>query len=211
MVMRALMAVVLCFAHLVCSAPAEANGSDPAFRFRVVELAPGDWLNVREQPRSSGRVIGSLARGAGNVIVTGAVVEVGGGTWWEIVFNRSGRSTGWVDGRFLAPDGGHESGYPLLCTGTEPFWSLNIAEGRAHHSTPEQRRMSMRASPWMEASGTTGRFAVELQRRGGTGYASVWREHGFCSDGMSDIRYPFGTIFIRPDGGVFAGCCRRSG
>jgi uncharacterized membrane protein len=210
--MRTLMAMGLCFALLVWSAPAEANGSEPALRFRVVELAPGDWLNVREQPGSGGRAIGSLAPGAGNVVVTGAVVDVGGGTWWEIVFNRAGRSTGWVNGRFLAPDNGElESGYPLLCTGTEPFWSLEIGEGRADHSTPEQRRMSMRAGPWMEASGMIGRFAVELERRGSIGYATIWRERDYCSDGMSDIRYPFGTIFIRPDGEVFAGCCRRSG
>ena len=81
--MRTLMAMGLCFALVVWSAPAEANGSEPALRFRVVELAPGDWLNVREQPGSGARAIGSLAPGARNVVVTGAVVDVGGGTWWD--------------------------------------------------------------------------------------------------------------------------------
>jgi len=68
----------------------------------------------------------------------------------------------------------------------------------------------MSASQWREASGKIGSFAVQLERDGQIGYASIWRERDFCSDGMSDIGYPFGTIVILPDGEVLAGCCRRS-
>ena len=50
-----------------------------------------------------------------------------------------------------------------------------------------------------------------LRALSGFCFAGIWRERDFCSDGMSDIRYPFGTIVILPEGEVLAGCCRRLG
>ena len=191
------------------AAQVEAGGApDPALSYRVVDVAAGDELNVRQQPGLGGKVLGSLAPDDESVVITGSVMDVGGSQWWEIVLDGD---RGWVNGRYLKPvdaEGG-DSEYPLLCTGTEPFWSLEVAEGEATYSAVDDQALTMRAGPWQMAGGMTGRLAVELEHHGEIGHAAIWRENESCSDGMSDIRYPFGTIVIRPDGEIFAGCCRR--
>jgi uncharacterized membrane protein len=203
-------------AIMVMSGPAFAAETtpDPALRYQVVDVAADDQLNVREGPGVDARVLGGLAPHADNLIITGAVTDVGGSDWWEIVFVEGYLSRGWVNGRFLeAMDldwDARERDYPMQCSGTEPFWSLELEDGEASYSDPDGETLTMRASQWRKARGLFGTFAVQLEHQGEVGYASVWRERFYCSDGMSDIRYPFGTVLIRPDGEVFAGCCRRA-
>ena len=212
--MWALKSICLCIAIVWSPVPAwpDSGAPDPALRYQVVEVGADDHLNVREHPGVDARVLGSLPPDAGNVVVTGSVMDVGGADWWEIVFAGADRGSGWVNGRFLQPvdEEERDSDYPLLCSGTEPFWSLELESGQAVYSGMDEKTLQMSAGPWVMARGLTGRFAVELRREAQLGYASVWRERAYCSDGMSDIRYPFGTILIRPDGEVMAGCCRRS-
>ena len=188
---------------------AETATPDPALRYRVTGVAPGDQLNVRERPGVGADMLGALAPHAGNIVITGAVMDDGGAQWWEIVFVEGYLSRGWINGRFLSPvEEEGEENYPLLCSGTEPFWSIALGDGEATYSDPNVENLPMSAGPWVMASGMTGRFAVELEHEAQVGYAAIWREAA-CSDGMSDIRYPFGTILIRPDGEVLGGCCRR--
>jgi uncharacterized membrane protein len=189
-----------------------AQTPEPSLRYQVVDVAADDRLNVREQPGVEAGVVGALAPEAENIVITGSTMDVNGSDWWEIVFVEGYIDRGWVNGRFLEPvrEPERERDYPLQCGGTEPFWSLDVEEGQATYSTPDEETLAMAASGWRKASGRIGVFAVQLERDGQLGYAGVWRERDHCSDGMSDIRYPFGTIVIRPDGEVLAGCCRRS-
>ncbi|HUG24251.1 hypothetical protein [Piscinibacter sp.] len=202
----------LFLALVLAAAPAHAQTLDPSLRYRVVDVAAGDQLNVREQPGVEAPVIGAFAPHADDIVITGSVMEVEGSQWWEVAFVDGYLDKGWVNGRFLEPVDrqARDSDYPLQCSGTEPFWSLALDEGQATHSSPDAEAQSMSASRWREASGRIGIFAVQLERDGQIGYASVWRERDVCSDGMSDIGYPFGTIVILPEGEVLAGCCRRS-
>jgi uncharacterized membrane protein len=202
----------LCLAILLAAAPAFAQTPDPALRYRVVDVAADDKLNVREQAGVEAPVIGAFAPHAGDIVISGSVLDVEGSDWWEVVFVEGYLDRGWVNGRFLEPVDRevHESDYPLQCSGTEPFWSLALEEGQAAYSTPDDEAPAMSASQWREASGRIGTFAVQLERDGQIGYASVWRKRNFCTDGMSDIGYPFGTVVILPEGEVLAGCCRRS-
>jgi uncharacterized membrane protein len=198
---------------LVLAAPAQAQTPDPSSRYRVVHVAASDKLNVREQPGVEASVIGAFAPHADDIVVTGLVMEVEGSQWWEVGFVDGYLDRGWVNGRYLEPVDrqARDSDYPLQCSGTEPFWSLALEEGQAIFSSPDQEEQSMSASQRRQAMGRIDIFAVQLERDGMIGYASVWREHaGACSDGMSDIGYPFGTIVILPEGEVLAGCCRRS-
>jgi uncharacterized membrane protein len=203
----------LCLVLVPAAAPADAQTPDPSLRYRVVDVAADDQLNVREQPGVEANVIGGLAPHADEIVITGSVMEVEGADWWEIVFFEGYLSRGWANGRFLEAmdETKSERDYPLACGGTEPFWSLELMDGGATYSTPDDETLSMTASDWRDASGRIGVFAVQLEREGQVGYAGIWRERDLCSDGMSDIGYPFGTIVILPEGEVLAGCCRRSG
>jgi len=211
--MGMLKSICLCLAIMLVPTPAGAGTPDPSLRYRVVEVAAGDRLNVREQPGVEADVIGGLAPHADSIVITGSVMEVEGADWWEIVFFEGYLARGWVNARFLEAmdEAVSERDYPLACGGTEPFWSLELEDGQATYSTPDDETLSMTASDWRDANGRIGVFAVQLEREGQVGYAGIWRERDFCSDGMSDIGYPFGTIVILPEGEVLAGCCRRLG
>src|SRR5687767_7306010 len=122
---RAMKAIWVGIAIVLTAVPVEAAGGtpDPALRYRVVDVAAGDQLNVRLQPGVEGGLLGSLAPEEADVLITGSVLEIGGSEWWEVVIENADR--GWVNGRFLEPmeKAAADIEYPLLCTGTEPFWS----------------------------------------------------------------------------------------
>lgn len=100
-------------------------------------------------------------------------------------------------------------GHPLACIGTEPFWSLAIDGEDATFDTPDTPPTDWFASEWMPARGVPDRFMIRLGSGYGTGYLALFRQT--CSDGMSDVSYPFEAILVTPGQAVRAGCCRREG
>jgi len=101
---------------------------------------------------------------------------------------------------------------PLICAGTEPFWSLEIAGATARYSVPGEAAREFKAGGRTPAQGLRGHFVIRLKEQasatGPEGLVVVTRSRGFCSDNMSDTEHPFTATFIRPDGAVFGGCCR---
>lgn len=79
--------------------------------------------------------------------------------------------------------------------GTEPFWSITIANGRLTYESPERR------------------FSVRAPRGRETGDGRIWRTRRItlhvwnaeCSDGMSDNLYPQ-TVRAVVDGRTLEGC-----
>ena len=189
---------------------------EPGLRYRVSGVAEGDRLNVRSRPGTDADIIGSFRPDEGNIVATGAREEIGGAIWWELAYPGAERGTGWVKARLLTREttiAAEDTNYPLECVGTEPFWSLAIDTNRARYSLAEDER-TFDASPWVGASGLRGHFVVRLLEPGRTtgaqGLVVVMRDYDFCSDGMSEIDYPFHGTIILPDGGVYGGCCRRA-
>ena len=212
-----ILAALISAAALLSAAPALAIQEftpEPGWRYRVVGVAANDVLNVREQPGTEGRIIGRLQPRSRNTIVTGARVEAGGSVWWRVI---AGDTTGWVNARYLTPvstSADTETGYPLACSGTEPFWSLEVRGGRARLSTPGAdgvKATVWQAKPFRAAAGNPATGAVRLESRGDVGYLAVMRTYDFCSDGMSDLQYPFDAVLAGPDGTVRSGCCERGG
>jgi uncharacterized membrane protein len=101
---------------------------------------------------------------------------------------------------------------PLQCSGTEPFWGLKTAGGRARMSRPGMKDAVFTAGP---RRGATGDPRVFVQRLSGPGRApgqlAVIRRPDGCSDGMSDLLAPYQAVVTTPSGEVLAGCCRRAG
>ncbi|HSP26321.1 MAG TPA: hypothetical protein VLQ65_14210, partial [Saliniramus sp.] len=116
----------------------------------------------------------------------------------------------WIDAAHVAPqDADRAENYPLQCLGTEPFWSVGIDGDQAVFEAPDVAQTTWTASEWLPARGLIGRYMIRLNSGYGTGYLAMLRQT--CSDGMSDIGYPFEAIMITPGQAVRAGCCRRAG
>jgi heat shock protein HslJ len=84
---------------------------------------------------------------------------------------------------------------PYRALGTEPFWSITIANGRMTYQSPE------------------GSFSVPAPRGQETGDGRIWETsrirlhiwHEQCSDGMSDNSYPQAVRAV-VDGITLNGC-----
>lgn len=188
----------------------QENTPEPGQRYMVVDVAAGDTLNIRARPGAASEVVGHLPPGTSDLAVAGTRVEAGGSVWWQVV---RPEGLGWVNARHLAPVDVHSQGeqaFPLRCVGTEPFWALTVHDGQASLETPE-RKETWNAGGMTPAQGMTGRYAIRLENDTGVGHLAAWRNYGFCSDGMSDVGYPFEGIVAGPDGSVRAGCCMRVG
>lgn len=190
----------------------EEQTPEPTQLYRVTGVAADDALNIRAQPDPSAEIVGTLEPAAVGVVVAGTRMEATGSVWWQVV---SSDGLGWVNARYLAPvDDAPPSGdetFPLRCTGTEPFWSVGVAGGEARFETPMDEAETWRAGPMTRAMGLSGRYAIRLENDEGVGHLTAWRNHRFCSDGMSDIGFPYEGIVVTPNGAVHAGCCLRAG
>jgi uncharacterized membrane protein len=190
---------------------------EPGIRYRVIGVAEGDYLNVRAGAGADADLVGMLGPASDNIIVTGARQVVGGSVWWELVQPEAEFGTGWVNARFLEAETAlddEESNYPLVCSGTEPFWSLVIAPDGVLYSSADGAKHTFASSGWMAASGLRGQFMIRLQPKDAQpdtpeGVLAVLRDYNFCSDGMSDRDYPFHGTLLLPDGEVVGGCCSR--
>lgn len=190
----------------------EEQTPEPTQTYRVIDVRKGDTLNIRVQPDTSSQIVGTLAPDADDVVVAGTRMERDGSFWWQIVGEDGG--LGWVNARYLAADEtrpSDEAAFPLRCNGTEPFWTLSIGGEKAVFQTPVEPDLTWTAGPMTSAVGLVGRYAVRLESKDGIGHVAAWRNHRFCSDGMSDVGFPYEAIVIAPDGTVYGGCCLRSG
>lgn len=214
----ALLAAILCPATNSVAQefiPTEILSPDPGLTYAVRDVAANDRLNVRSQPGTQADTVARLAPDVRGILVTGRRMVEGKSVWWEVITQGGPGGTGWVNHRYLAAEAGDDAGqtnYPLLCAGTEPFWSLRLDRGQAVYSDPETEAVMMTASDWMRSRNSPAVLAIRLQGKDGSsagnGHAAIQRSS--CSDGMSDFDYPFGVTVILPDQTVLDGCCSRT-
>lgn len=179
---------------------------EPDAAYRVVGVAADDLLNVRRQPGVGGEVVARLRPDRRGLVVTGKRVEAGGGVWWSVLLGAG--EEGWVNARFLTPENPRLAAraHPLRCVGTEPFWSLKLGSTEARFETPEGAEswsfLAARIAPPARAG--------MLKAGSRSGSLDARRAMPLCSDGMSDVGYPYEVRLRTPDGRDLAGCCSRA-
>ncbi|MFW2586844.1 SH3 domain-containing protein [Sagittula sp. SSi028] len=188
-------------------APSQSDGSQvsPGY-YTVSGVAQNDRLNVRAAPNAGSDIVSSLAPGA-SVFVNGPAT----GNWVSVSVN--GQSA-YVNARFLTRQSSQSgsqtaNGFPLgvTCRGTEPFWTLSIADDRSVTYT----ELNSGADPMVSL--------VQTTPASGGGYPFAFvagpytgsLDQQSCSDGMSDTSYSMTISFDRLlSGGVpgtHYGCC----
>ncbi len=185
------------------------------YDFRVVGVAPADHLNVRERVESqssvsSTKILGQIPANASGVLGSGASQKVGRVRWYEVRF---GDTRGWVNGRYLAPLSpklGRELESNLFCSGTEPFWSLKVENGKAEMQQPgvppEQFSVAVREPFQGRDDSLAFRFVDDDE---GPEISALVQHKEWCNDGMSDLEYAFEVriLGLRDDDRPLRGCC----
>ncbi len=205
--MKRLILIALLWVGLVAGAPRiAAAGAFPAL-YDVVGVASNDVLNIRAKPAASSDIIGALPHAQKGV----EVVRRDPTGRWGLV--NTGERSGWVSMRFLAQQprqAGFGEARPLFCSGTEPFWSVQIG-----------RDQSLR----FDLMGESQRTLAQESRLDPAGrsdkYAAVWGSSDSrivgvmtrtsCSDGMSDREFAIAVDFLLfgavGSGSMVSGCC----
>lgn len=181
------------------------GGPLPA-QFDVFGVAANDVLWVRSQPSASAAPVGNLAPN-GTIVVT----RMANADWAEVQY---GQNTGYVNiGFLMRSTGGNSShtlnGFPLglTCHGTEPFWTLEIADDRTVTYTSLIDGQAPLASLVQTTPAAGGGYPYAFAAGAYTGQLSQQS----CSDGMSDTSYSMRLILTvtGQNGGVetLYGCC----
>lgn len=203
----ACVAAVLAFGGLMAaSAPLTP---DPAVRRVVVGAGP---LDLTTGPDPGAALVARVPGGSAGIIITGRRADTAAGEAWEVLPPGAGDRPAWALAARLAPGEAEAAPLVLQCSGTEPFWGLKLSAGEARMSRPGAAEVRLRAGPRRTATGAPLVFAQALSGKGRKGgQAVVIRRAQGCSDGMSDLSYPYEAVVTTPSGEVLSGCCRRSG
>ena len=205
-------------AHDEDGRPAQRDESSGEARsFRVEGVAEGDVLNIRYKADADSPLAGSIPAGAAHVEGLDAPKTVGSATWQRV---RYGGVTGWVNARFLKPNGpGAPAGAaappkidaltPLVCFGAEPDWGLTFGAdgavvcGGNCNPPPSGLRVTKILAG---RSGTPDGFDL-VDGQGKQWLSAVVAKTDQCSDGMSDDPYPY-EFAGNGKLGNLKGCCR---
>jgi hypothetical protein len=165
----------------------------------VTGVPKGDVLNLRAQPDAKSAKVATLPRAASGI--SADAVAVKGLDWIRIAKNGK---RGWANAKFLSYDIGQRLPVRLVCTGTEPFWSVNSGYGRADADlsfTGKKQTLALDAP--VAASGRPDVWLIPAVK--GSDFLLVQR--ATCSDGMSDRSYPY-ALTTRIGATLLSGCCR---
>ncbi|RKQ95568.1 SH3 domain-containing protein [Maricaulis maris] len=176
--------------------------------YRVVNVDQTDTLNVRATANPTAAIVDTLSPNASRV----EVLEERHG-WGRVI---AGEGEGWINlayllrmerpaiGEFDAPGG-------LQCSGTEPFWGLQLHEsGDATYYDGESLGAEL-ALNVVDARTARARPDPHVYYLSGAAEGVAVIASGQCSDGMSDRRYGWqASVDMRSPDGVsrlVQGCC----
>ena len=191
-------------------APVPAAGKAPVYLpnlYDVTVVATWDTLNIREAPDGQAKVIATLPATAKGVEV---VARDPSGKWGKV---NAGERSGWVAMRFLKPQPGlwQPGALPqsLVCTGTEPMWSLKAGKALVL-AEPDQPPRELGLRKVMDR-GIPGEPTRGLIAGDDKGRLTAFLRPAQCSDGMSERAYGLAVAVIL-DGQempsrMLTGCC----
>ncbi|MFO7804140.1 MAG: SH3 domain-containing protein [Paracoccaceae bacterium] len=172
--------------------------------YNVTGVAEDDRLNIRAAPDGDSAILGDYYAYAVNIEVLETTPD---GRWGKV--GADGRN-GWVAMRFLdrqPDDFPHEFPRPMVCSGTEPFWTLGGYLRGNSYSEPERTSENLTMIQQGRA-GMEGAYAIFEE--GPTLNHHLIVKRGACNDGMSDRDFGWQAMLFTeaPDGNsVKSGCC----
>ncbi len=97
----------------------------------------------------------------------------------------------------------------VICTGTEPFWSVVVKDGTASAATPD-RPTAPTVAISVTATAHGDAFLVTPKGKG-AGFRWLTLRAGACTDDASGAVHPYSALALSAEAGFVTGCCRKSG
>lgn len=198
--------------------------------FRVVRVDSNDVLNMRIVPDPYAAKVGAIPPDARGIEATGRTAKRGDYIWREIMYRDV---TGWVNSHFLVRDRAQSAGAPpqidpeaeitgstsgtsvflepLSCAGTEPFWGMLLKGRETVLDSLADGPLQIDLSPARQSPQMSTAWAIDARTKAENKPVSIIiRRTNQCSDGMSDIIFPYETFITISGGPFYAGCCNTA-
>ena len=178
--------------------------------YSVTGVEENDYLNVREQANASSSIITRIPYdGTGIERIKDETNDVE--DWWKI---RWQDKQGWVNKHYLtAANGSKPKETPkkddkaaLSCGGTEPFWGLKITKKQMTYMPMDGEKITLPIT-YNQTSENDTSLAGIYAEKGNNRITAFLAKVPACSDGMSDIEYPYSVSVLINKKHVYSGCC----
>lgn len=217
------MSVLAVSLTIVDVAMSPAQAAAPVKVYSVTGVPAGQALNVRSGPGTNNRVMFRIPANGTGVVATGEEKKVGSSVWVKVYWAGKG---GWVSKSYLStkpastpPAGGNpqkppssgsndgNKGIVMRCGGTEPFWGITINERDMNVDVLDGPRYTVPVT-FRQTSANDRTIAVIAGQNGPNETQTFLQKVTSCSDGMSDVRYPYAVTAVFNQQRVYSGCCR---
>lgn len=182
--------------------------------YAVRDVNADDYLNVRSQAGAQAMIVTMIPHDATTVRLTGKETKLGRATWVKVHWEGK---RGWVNRRYLIKVGKQtpvtaqkktKATATLRCGGTEPFWSIDISSNKASFKPMDGESMSLPVTFRSQSANNPTIAAVDARNKE-RNITLFLQKVAECSDGMSDIDYPFRVTTIINNKAVYSGCCHQ--
>ncbi len=175
-----------------------------AIIYSVKGVEKGDYLNVREQANASSPIVTRIPYDGTEIERIGNEVD-STGNWWKV---RWQDKQGWVNNRYLTTVSPlkQEGKAILSCGGTEPFWSIKITKTQMTYVPMDGNRLILPITYNKTSENNTSLAGIYAEKDNNRIIAFL-EKVPTCSDGMSDIEYPYSISVLINKKHVYSGCC----
>lgn len=187
-------------------------------RYAVTGVESNDTLNIRQKATARSAIITRLPYDAIGIRRLEGEAMISGNIWWRVKW---ANKQGWVNQRYLMPmatqntsTGSTTSVAPkkmktpttLHCGGNEPFWGMKISKNHLNYSPMEGQKLNLPVV-FNKTSANNTSIAAIYAKQGNQKILAMLQKVSACSDGMSDIDYPYAITAMINQQQFYSGCC----
>jgi uncharacterized membrane protein len=185
--------------------------ANDSLRYAVTGVTTDDYLNVRSKASARSAIVIRIPYDTAGIRRLEGEAVVVGQTWWRIKWQGK---QGWVNKRYLKKvvqhTGSSATGEAkpaiLHCGGNEPFWGMKITQHALAFSPMSGQKINVPVI-FNKTSENNTSIAAIYAKKNGKQVIAMLQKVSACSDGMSDINYPYAIAVIINNKQFYSGCC----
>jgi uncharacterized membrane protein len=186
--------------------------------YAVTGVDNDDYLNVRQKATARSAIVTRLPYDSVGVRRLEGEAMISGNRWWRV---RWEGKQGWVNQRYLRPvvkqahspivstssrTKSAKTPATLHCGGNEPFWGMKITKNHLNYSPMDGKKLNLPVV-FNKTSENNTSIAAIYAKQGNQQILAMLQKVSACSDGMSDIDYPYAIAAIINQQQFYSGCC----
>jgi len=184
--------------------------------YAVTGVDADDYLNVRQKATARSAIVTRLPHDSVGVRRLEGDAMTAGNRWWRVKWQGK---QGWVNKRYLKPvsdpivatsssssSKSNSKTATLHCGGNEPFWGMKITKNSLSYSPMDGQKLNLPVM-FNKTSENNTSIAAIYAKQGKQQILAMLQKVSACSDGMSDIGYPYAIAVIINKQKFYSGCC----